>query len=63
MAAVVKRRRRKRAQVTCWCPGLAFPHRENSKGCTPHSRDEAARQNEAEGMMRRLVYHGRVNEL
>jgi hypothetical protein len=60
---VVKRRRRKRAQVTCWCPGLAFPHREGTKGCTPDTRDEAARQHEADGMKRRLVYRGAVNEI
>ncbi len=59
----MKRKLRKQAQVTCRCPAMPFPHREGSKGCTPHSRDEAARQNEADGMNRRLVYHGMVNEL
>jgi hypothetical protein len=59
----VKRKRRKRNQVTCRCPGLSFPHREGTAGCTPYTRDEASRQNEADGMKRRLVKHGLVNEI
>jgi hypothetical protein len=60
---LVKRRRRKRVQVTCYCQAMPHPHREGSKGCTPDTRDEAARQNEAEGKRIRLMTFGVVSEL
>jgi hypothetical protein len=58
----------KSKQEPCRCPAIPFPHRPNSKSarhgeCTPDTRDEAARHNEADGQKRRLVYHGKVNEL
>lgn len=59
----MKRKLRKRTQVTCRCPAMTHPHREGSKGCTPDTRDEAARQNEAEGKRIRLVMVGVVSEL